>query len=131
MDTLLLRYSHFSGPQHEKRGPDDFMSKDVDAIRKKGLGGKMTSLSDREGGNDSNDEENEEGDEDEADEDEGEQLIGNWGTGLGGGDGSSEDDDEVTKPKKGGKRGKAPPKKSAKKSKGGNNKMTDVSLLRK
>ena len=31
---------------HEKRGPADYASKDVDDIAKKGLGGKMTTLSD-------------------------------------------------------------------------------------
>lgn len=63
MDQILLRYSHvrqplsprrgtlkltsyrqYSGPAYEKRGPEDYASKDVDEIAKLGLGGKMTAL---------------------------------------------------------------------------------------
>ncbi|BGP15761.1 hypothetical protein JCM10213_007943 [Rhodosporidiobolus nylandii] len=48
MDSILLRYSHYAGPPHEKRGPEDYMNKDLAAATKKGMGGKMTTLSDED-----------------------------------------------------------------------------------
>lgn len=71
MDSMLLRYSHYTGPQHEKRGPHDFASKDVDNITAKGLGGKMTSLSDREDEEDDEEVEEEEEEEGSSEEDSG------------------------------------------------------------
>ncbi|GAA5830821.1 hypothetical protein JCM11251_001087 [Rhodosporidiobolus azoricus] len=47
MDAILLRYSHYAGPSHEKRGPEDYINKDL-AASKKGMGGKMTTLSDED-----------------------------------------------------------------------------------
>ncbi|KPV75180.1 uncharacterized protein RHOBADRAFT_53193, partial [Rhodotorula graminis WP1] len=55
MDQILLRYSHYAGPAHEKRGPDDYMNKDLDVATKSGTGGKMTSLSDEDGSDDDED----------------------------------------------------------------------------
>ncbi|GAA5895060.1 hypothetical protein JCM8208_000101 [Rhodotorula glutinis] len=55
MDQILLRYSHYAGPAHEKRGPDDYMNKDLDSATKSGTGGKMTSLSDEDGSDDDDD----------------------------------------------------------------------------
>ena len=68
MDPILLRYSHvrpspcspvmhsltlssqtqYSGPAHEKRGPSDYATKDIPDLAKRGLGGKMTTLSDED-----------------------------------------------------------------------------------
>ncbi|GAA6020785.1 hypothetical protein JCM10207_001657 [Rhodosporidiobolus poonsookiae] len=48
MDRILLRYSHYAGPPHEKRGPEDYTNKDLAEATKKGTGGKMTSLSDED-----------------------------------------------------------------------------------
>ncbi|KAI5475447.1 SRF-type transcription factor RlmA [Pseudohyphozyma bogoriensis] len=47
MDETLLRYSNFNG-QHERRGPADYANPDITDIAKRGLGGKMTALSDAE-----------------------------------------------------------------------------------
>ncbi|BGP47705.1 hypothetical protein JCM10450v2_003570 [Rhodotorula kratochvilovae] len=55
MDSILLRYSHYSGPAHEKRGPEDYINKDLDAATKSGTGGKMTTLSDEDGSDDDDD----------------------------------------------------------------------------
>ncbi|GAA5837952.1 hypothetical protein JCM9279_004076 [Rhodotorula babjevae] len=52
MDSILLRYSHYAGPAHEKRGPEDYINKDLDMAIKSGTGGKMTSLSDEDGSDD-------------------------------------------------------------------------------
>ncbi|GAA5968838.1 hypothetical protein JCM11641_000752 [Rhodosporidiobolus odoratus] len=48
MDAILLRYSHYAGPPHEKRGPEDYMNKDLVHATKKGTGGRMTTLSDED-----------------------------------------------------------------------------------
>ncbi|BGP31699.1 hypothetical protein JCM10296v2_003473 [Rhodotorula toruloides] len=48
MDAILLKYSHYAGPPHEKRGPEDYVNKDLDAATKRGLGGKMTNMTDDE-----------------------------------------------------------------------------------
>ncbi|TNY21935.1 SRF-type transcription factor RlmA [Rhodotorula diobovata] len=55
MDQILLRYSHYAGPAHEKRGPEDYINKDLDAATKSGTGGKMTSLSDEDASDDDDD----------------------------------------------------------------------------
>lgn len=52
--------SQYSGQSHEKKGPADYFSKDSADVAKKGMGGKMTNLSDA-----GDDDEEEEGDEDE------------------------------------------------------------------
>ncbi|BGP24280.1 SRF-type transcription factor RlmA [Rhodotorula toruloides] len=46
MDAILLKYSHYAGPPHEKRGPEDYVNKDLDAATKRGMGGKMTNMTD-------------------------------------------------------------------------------------
>ncbi|GAA5928070.1 hypothetical protein JCM1841_005898 [Sporobolomyces salmonicolor] len=56
MDTILLRYSHYAGPPHEKRGPEDYLNKDLAAAAAKGNGGKMTTLSDGDDDDDDGDE---------------------------------------------------------------------------
>ncbi|KAL8280916.1 hypothetical protein RQP46_006595 [Phenoliferia psychrophenolica] len=48
MDPILLRYSNYTGPAHERRGPADYATKDIPDLAKRGLGGKMTTLSDGE-----------------------------------------------------------------------------------
>ncbi|GAA5990821.1 hypothetical protein JCM10908_000033 [Rhodotorula pacifica] len=35
MDQTLLRYSHYSGPSHEKRGPEDYLNQDLAAASTK------------------------------------------------------------------------------------------------
>ncbi|KAM0787377.1 hypothetical protein ACM66B_003463 [Microbotryomycetes sp. NB124-2] len=41
MDQILLRYSHYSGPAYEKRGPEDYAAKNQAELLKAGAGGKI------------------------------------------------------------------------------------------
>ncbi|POY74276.1 hypothetical protein BMF94_2714 [Rhodotorula taiwanensis] len=38
LDQTLLRYSHYSGPAHEKRGPEDYLNQDLATRGKRGSG---------------------------------------------------------------------------------------------
>ncbi|KAK4049044.1 hypothetical protein OIV83_004406 [Microbotryomycetes sp. JL201] len=55
MDQILLRYSHYSGPAYEKKGPEDFAAKNQAEMAKAGAGGKMT-VNDHSLGDDDDDE---------------------------------------------------------------------------
>lgn len=49
MHSLTLSSQpQYSGPAHEKRGPSDYATKDIPDLAKRGLGGKMTTLSDED-----------------------------------------------------------------------------------
>ncbi|KAK4055953.1 hypothetical protein OIO90_002946 [Microbotryomycetes sp. JL221] len=56
MDQILLRYSHYSGPAYEKRGPEDYAQKSLEDAAKAGAGGRAGAAAAGAGDDDDDDE---------------------------------------------------------------------------